>query len=212
MQLPRGTFRSIKKGISLHVICRELAESRFTGCCTFTSGLRTCTFVMESGRCILAEDQNLQGKNAWDTIAKNEKCEGDAYIADLTGAQIKISREFNKPAALGESNNPPALFREKPAAHSPATTVKDGMKTATKHEPVPPVAGRQLGGKPPQRSGTGAGAASREPSFDTDGFTLVDRDLDALDAMDIETMTQKIRSSAKQTVERLNLEHLMDQD
>jgi len=208
MQLPRGTFRSIKKGIALHAICHDLTESHFTGCCTFTSGPRTCTFVMESGRCILAEDQELQGHAAWAAIIKDGGREGEAVLADLSGAQIKISREFNKAADLGESSRPPALFREKAPAHDPAATAKGGTKPEAKREAVQPDGGRQH----LRRGSADANRAPREHALETDGFSLVDRDLDALDAMDIETMTEKIRSSAKMTVERLHLEHLMDND
>ncbi len=39
---------------------------------------------------------------------------------------------------------------------------------------------------------------------------MVDRDLQALDAMDLDTMSQKIRMNCKQMIEKLHLEHLID--
>jgi hypothetical protein len=162
---------------------------------------------MESGCCILAEDLELKGTDAWAAIAQDGDREGEAVLADLSGAQIKISREFNKAAVCGEPNRTPSLFREKASAHSPAATAKVGTKPVTKRGSVHPAEERQ-----PRRGDTCADKAPRATAFETDGFTLVDRDLDALDAMDIETITQKIRSSARMTVERLNLEHLMDND
>lgn len=211
MQLPRGTFRSIKKGIGLHALCRDLAESGFTGCCTFTSGPRICVFVMESGRCILAEDRELQGHAAWAAITKDGNREGEAVLADLSAAQIKISREFNKSAAISESSRPTSLFKERSPApsHDTAATARAVAKPGIKREHVQPDGERQ----PPRRSSQPPAArSSRDSVSETDGFTIVERDLDALDAMDIETMTEKIRTSARLTVERLNLEHLMEKD
>ena len=38
------------------------------------------------------------------------------------------------------------------------------------------------------------------------------RDLDALDALDIQTMTEKFRANCRQMIEKLELEHLLEKN
>ena len=65
MQLPRGTFRSIQKGVNFSDVLAELASSRFTGMCTISSATVNGTLVFRSGVCVLAKIQNFYGDKGW---------------------------------------------------------------------------------------------------------------------------------------------------
>jgi hypothetical protein len=47
---------------------------------------------------------------------------------------------------------------------------------------------------------------------ETDVAGIVNQDLAALERIDLESMTEKIRNTCKSTVQRLDLGHLMDED
>ena len=55
MQLPRGTFREIRKNTTIEDVLKELERTTFSGICSLSSDQGTGTLVYHSGTCILAK-------------------------------------------------------------------------------------------------------------------------------------------------------------
>ncbi len=136
MQLPRGTFREIKRGISVSVLLGELEKTGFSGICSFSFAESTGTLVFKAGKGILAKFLNRNGDAAWDELQKILDEEVDAALSTLDEAQIQLSLEFNKSSrlvkwALATPAKPPAQKAAHPHADHPATP-------APHHVPSPP--------------------------------------------------------------------------
>jgi hypothetical protein len=136
MQLPRGTFREIKKAELISSLLDELERTRFFGICSISSTLVSGTLVFKSGTCILAKIQKKSGNGAWDDLQKIRDNEVDAALSSLDEAQIQLALEFNKPcriikigetAPLPAGNPAPSRFAqpEKPVS-SPQRSVPVG--------------------------------------------------------------------------------------
>jgi len=95
MQLPRGKFRSVIKGVALNSLIQELAEVRYTGVVTITRNHELVTLVIQKGRYILAEYGSLRGDPAWEAINMLGEANVDAILADFTDAGLKLATEFN---------------------------------------------------------------------------------------------------------------------
>lgn len=96
MQLPRGTFREIKKSEQVGSILDEFEQKKFSGICNISSDKVSGTLVFKSGKCILAKVQNKSGDTAWDELLKMNIQEVDAALSSLDEAQIQLALEFNK--------------------------------------------------------------------------------------------------------------------
>ncbi|MEI7857519.1 MAG: hypothetical protein WCH85_08460 [Methanomicrobiales archaeon] len=96
MQLPRGTFREIKKNERVSSILDEFEQTRFSGICNISSEEVSGTLVFKSGKCILAKIQNKSGDGAWDELKKMSHKEVDAALSSLDEAQVQLALEFNK--------------------------------------------------------------------------------------------------------------------
>jgi hypothetical protein len=103
MQLPRGTFREIKKGQRLGDLLEELGRSRFSGICSISFEDTISTLVMKSGKCILATYAHMTGDAAYDEVGTIPDQEVDAALSTLDEAQIQLALEFNKPARIIKS-------------------------------------------------------------------------------------------------------------
>jgi len=105
MQLPRGTFREIRKSETIGEILTELERTKFSGICSISSGSGTGTLVLKSGKCILVKFHGKSGDTGWDELQKNLFEEVDAALSSLDEAQVQLSLEFNKACRLvrGES-------------------------------------------------------------------------------------------------------------
>jgi len=158
MQLPRGTFREIKKTVAIESLLRDLDGEKFTGIANISSQSLTATLVFKAGKCILIKFRNSRGDAAWDELQKAMSEEADAALALLGEAQIELALEFNKPfkiqmpgthapiraphrapapSASGEPHRP---AQAKPAA--PVAPLKSPIKSvpARQHVPAPPAA------------------------------------------------------------------------
>ena len=138
MQLPRGTFREIKKGITVSTLLGELERIGFSGVCSFSYGESTGTLVFKSGKEILAKFLNKNGDAAWGELQKILGEEVDAALSTLDEAQIQLSLEFNKSSRLVKSaRGPPA----KPQAQRPGplTAAFTTAQPARQAPPSPPV-------------------------------------------------------------------------
>jgi hypothetical protein len=112
MQLPRGTFLTIKRSTKFGDLFSELHEMKFTGVCTISAKSGNGTIVFKHGKRILAEFQNTTGDSAWDDVQKIISEKGDASLSTLSEAQIQLSLEFNKTClvAKGAKTEKPALM------------------------------------------------------------------------------------------------------
>jgi hypothetical protein len=226
MQLPRGTFNSIKKNILLHALLEEIESQKFSGYCTVTSGDTTFSIVFKSGMYMLADYEKNEGEAAWNQIRDRMDQQVDAALTSLTNQQLELCVEFNehaviphdarrkpqqqvKPAATVQAQQKPVTRQVYPNTVAPKPHAAGSVRSAyvdAPDEPKPKGTGRLSQGKAPEPA-----AAQISPEFvtESDGGSNIDRDLDALEAMDLEEMTKKIRDNCKITVERLHLEHLL---
>ncbi|NYT20390.1 MAG: hypothetical protein GKC07_01140 [Methanomicrobiales archaeon] len=199
MQLPRGTFRGLKRGSGLHSLIREMEEECLSGYCKIVSGETSILLVFSDGKIVLAEYGSLAARAAMDAISRTGEEPVDAVLHGLSDAQIELALEFNPSARIDR------------AARAPT-----GMRS-----PPPPLRHNIPRPHPePRAAGTGSGAhRAMEPGFPGRGIpsepaddetSLLMRDLDALDALDIQAMTEKFRANCRQMIEKLELEHLLE--
>lgn len=157
MQLPRGTFREIRKNVAIESLLHALDGEKFSGVANISSQSYTGTLVFKAGKCILVKVQNSRGDSGWDEIQKAGSREVDAVLSLLGDAQIDLALEFNKtcrilksgkqaPAQAPHRPAPSASLEpsrsvqpQKPAA--PVTPLKPPVKPApTRHHvPAPPT-------------------------------------------------------------------------
>jgi hypothetical protein len=110
MQLPRGTFREIKKSTEFGGLLEELQQMRFTGICTISHGSANGIIVFKSGKRILAEYEKNIGDAAWDKLQNIVEETVGAVLSTLDEAQIQLSLEFNKSCRIlnvGKAEQPP---------------------------------------------------------------------------------------------------------
>lgn len=202
MQLPRGTFRELKRGMGLHSLIREMEEACLTGYCKIVSGDTPILLVFSNGKIILAEYGTLTARAAMEEISRTGGGQVDAVLHELSDAQIELALEFNPSARVDRTEGRGAGMRSTLSGSRP--------------HPVPPYRGSSPAGsgrlssrgtEPAtfSRHGIASGASDEETS-------LLMRDLDALDALDIETMTEKFRANCRQMIEKLELEHLLEKN
>ena len=119
MQLPRGTFREIRKSETIGEILTELERTKFSGICSISSGSGTGTLVLKSGKCILVKFHGKSGDTGWDKLQKNLFEEVDAALSSLDEAQVQLSLEFNKACRLVRGGGKSAQVAAEPQKSSP---------------------------------------------------------------------------------------------
>lgn len=158
MQLPRGTFREIRKGETIGSLTQDLERSKFSGICSISSGKRSGTLVLKGGKCILAKFQGKTGDAGWEELQKDLSAETDAALSTLDEAQIQLSLEFNKncrlikgektPRELPRQSSQPVSEPVKKSAppvhmdfHTPATrqVSRPAVPIVPVHHPAPPI-------------------------------------------------------------------------
>jgi len=153
MQLPRGTFREIRKSVAIESLLKELDGEKYSGVANISSPSLTGTLVFKAGKCILVKFQNNRGDAAWDELLKAGSEEVDAALSLLGDAQIELALEFNRPCRILKSgkhapaqasrratpsapHEPPRSFpAQKPAV--PAAPSKPLAKPVPSHHQVP---------------------------------------------------------------------------
>lgn len=235
MQLPRGRFRSIEKGERLGNLLDKLRSDQFSGVCSIICRGHSIETVIEKGRILLASCDDLLGDDAMGVIGSLLEQQYDASISDLTPAQLKLSFEFNRACIV---RHPIASEKEIPQTQpkksdnvfiddiSPLkiseskteTVIPKSHKTSPREGRVKEVQPQQsrrefLSGDetvtPKSPIGTSSGAGDEKVNPSESGYTLDDLDLKALDSMDLDVMTRKIRDNCKLLVERLHLGYLV---
>jgi hypothetical protein len=146
MQLPRGTFREIKKHTKLGGLFEELQQTRFSGICTISFGKINGIIVFKSGKRILAEYENGIGDAAWDELQNIFEEFVDAALSTLDAAQIELSLEFNKSCRIlkvgkTEDHPPPTIPSTPPQGvrKSPLHHAKPEEAATVKNNPAPPL-------------------------------------------------------------------------
>jgi hypothetical protein len=142
MQLPRGTFREIRKSVVIESLLQELDGERFSGVANISSPSRSGTLVFKGGKCILVKGQNSRGDAAWDEVQNAGNEEVDAALSLLGDAQIELALEFNKPfRILKPLKQAPAPASHRPPAPSASQHPRAAMaqKTGTPVAPLKPA-------------------------------------------------------------------------
>lgn len=215
MQIPRGTFRALKRGCDLHTLIQELKDTAFSGYCRISPGSGSITIVFEKGNIRLAEYDSLEGDAALERIFQSGPVTVDTVLHDLSDAQLGLAVEF-----------------------SPLSVVKSGRKMILTDQQGSPGVGRSYHGTPLDFRNTGLKKEINDPGSQPvhadpqktpaekpgvkseisriqahdDDASLLSRELEALDTMDIENMAAKFRANCRLMMERLELEHLIDQN
>lgn len=130
MQLPRGKFREIVRGVPLGPLLLELNEVRYTGILKLTWDSSTCTLVFQNGLVILAEYPPQAGDSAWETITRLGDQAVGGILSDLDAVQMRLVIEFNAPFILSVPAIPGKDFGGPKKGPAPAGTMT---------EPVPVV-------------------------------------------------------------------------
>jgi hypothetical protein len=226
MQLPRGKFRSIKKGVPLGDILDEMATSRFSGICSFSSNTVNGTMVFKGGLVILAKVQDQYGDPAVIEARLVVDQVIDAVLSDLDGTQMQLALEFNKHAHVQKEGNWQGVSMQK-AKSTPAQDIqkkrapepdlkskpkeKDFIKSgpATPTSPAEPLLPRKeipaedlSGAREPPLQGQ---PASQEPQLSS-----AEKEFETFDSMDLEDVARKIRRDSKIILKQLDLDHLME--
>ena len=127
MQLPRGTFREIKKSTKFGGLLEELQQTRFSGICTISFEKAGGIIVFKSGKRILAEYEKHIGDAAWEELQKIIEESVGTALSTLDEAQIQLSLEFNKSCRILKLGN---------AEQSPPSTIPSAQPPLVKKSPV----------------------------------------------------------------------------
>ncbi|MDD1677647.1 MAG: hypothetical protein LUO93_00495 [Methanomicrobiales archaeon] len=187
MQLPRGTFHSIKKYVTFRSLLDETVTSQFTGSILISFPDGVSFLVLEAGRAVLASCQNLCGKDALKRMEGMGDMRVDAELTALNGSQLALAQEFNKSCQTRLESGSSVFFGKKEAF--PRQNHVPAEKTV-----ITPVA------KPSTKPRTTFGEGEVEH--------LLHGELDALDRMDLAKISGKFRLNAESIARELKLDHL----
>lgn len=196
MQLPRGTFCGIRKNEGIAGLILELEQSEFTGICSFSLRAGTATMVFSSGSCILAEIPGKNGDPACAGLMAMGSETADAALSTLDATQVRLALDFNKTCRTTAQASPvvksPWSARSAPA---PADVLSPRNLDESLFEGPADTA-------PPGKPAEGIDEEIPVPSGYED-------DIDTLDHMDLDAVSDKIRRDCKTLIQQLDLEHLM---
>lgn len=203
------------RGIRLDEMADELKKDQFTGYCTISRDKSEIVMVFRKGALLLARYDAMEGDAAWDRIGSLGNDTVDAVLSNLSDMQVELALEFNSNARIKRSPSrehrtpaPPARkvrVAEPDISRERVVPVQNERRRPEEIPPPPPIREKETlekstSSKPEQ-------SASVPPGEDYSGLY---KELDALDSMDIESMTQKIRNNCMVMIEKLNLEHLIE--
>jgi len=234
MQLPRGTFRSIQKGVNFSEILAEMGSSRFTGMCTLSSAVLNGTLVFRSGVCVLAKIQDQYGDKGWATLIAVPDLVTDLALSDFNTAQIQLALDFNKKArvTLSTPSQPkpvipaPAPVRpsheqakqplhvkreqKKREAVKQSAVVGEAVPAPAIHEEKPVV--QEIVPEPGKREEIGKEIRKEgpEPVSEKSRGSAEESELDMFDSMDLDDVAHKIRKDCKIILKQLQLDHLTE--
>ncbi|MDD1706536.1 MAG: hypothetical protein LUQ12_05795, partial [Methanoregulaceae archaeon] len=189
----------------MQTLIHELMQSSFSGYAKIIHGSSTMLLVVEKGTPLLAECDSLSGNAAWDYMRRIEGANVDAVLHDLDSAQLKLVIEFNPSARIDarqtgrtepkkESITRAVHLTGSPEA-SGKTVVYDRdpflIPKKPETEPIPVYVWRK--GESREKKPDEGEPVLVPPKEDTN--SLLSKELDALNVMDIETMASKFRAN-----------------
>ena len=141
MQLPRGTFREIRKSVAIESLLQSLDKETYSGIANISSKSLSGTLVFKSGKCILVKVGNSRGDIGWGELWKscNEEMAVDALLSVLNDAQIELALEFNKPCRILVSD----MFAQSRVAPRSVPEQKPAASAESLKHPVKPVPATQ---------------------------------------------------------------------
>jgi hypothetical protein len=213
MQIPRGTFRALKRGCSLPALIEELRSSAFNGYCRIALGSGLITLVFKKGHILLAGYDALEGDAALERILQSGLVTIDAVLHDLSPVQLGLAMEFSPFSIVTTETEGISTGKQGSVSGNNDGTSPDLRKTGLTKE-LPDRGNRPVHATPHDIPVEKPGANSEIPRIQVtdDDASLLSRELDALDTMDIELMAAKFRANYRLLMERLELEHLIDQN
>jgi len=214
MQIPRGTFRALRRGCDLNTLIQEMKDTAFNGYCRIAPGSGSIIIVFEKGNIRLAEYNTLEGDSALERIFQSGPVTVDAVLHDFNAAQLDLAVEFS-PLALVKSKRRRIKTDEtrSDVVIKPDSRISPGLSNTGLKKEMPDTGTRPIHTGP--HIPTEKNMINHEISnilAPDDDASLLSRELDALDAMDIEDMAAKFRANCRLMMERLELEHLIDQN
>lgn len=134
MQLPRGTFSGLNKGVIVAQLFESLRTSRFTGYSAISWPEGKATVVFEEGALIMAQVPPERGDAAAGSLASIKDSAVDAELYTFSELQMKMVRDSNSAFEISDkvgSLQPPLKMQklpEKPhkyVPHSPGGNDED---------------------------------------------------------------------------------------
>jgi hypothetical protein len=190
----------LKRGSVLHSLIGEMERARFTGYCKIVSEKAPVLLVFSDGKIVLAECGTLIAHAAMEEISHSGDTPVDSSLHELSSAQIQLALEFNHEARVDAGVKPGRIYIARSQPRRDDTTP----------HPKSPTVGPSTGSHRvtvPERS------SDHRTFVPADEETaLLIRDLDALDSLDIQAMTENFRASCRQMIKKLELEHLLEKD
>jgi hypothetical protein len=242
MQLPRGTFQGIKKDIGWADLLEELQGMRFTGSVNFEVDRTAVNLVFRKGKMILSEFGSDKGDAALECMTGLGDRNVDASLSEMTDPQLSLALEFNPESRIQNSSRSPRAAPEEKAINiQPARpqepreipqesitgetklTASPGSSTGPSEvislveaiergqggEESDKPASIPVAGPPGEIYSHQKKVANLEETEDNESM---ERDLRALDEMDLDGMSDKIRTNCRFIVEKLNLGHLIEDE
>ncbi|HEX3001669.1 MAG TPA: hypothetical protein VHN82_04790, partial [Methanoregula sp.] len=225
MQLPRGTFREIRKKVVLQDTLSELEKTRFSGTCGIVAGPATGSFVFREGTCILAKFRGETGAAGIRAMLGSALDAVDVILSTLDETQIKLALEFNPGCRVRKetsfaspgSKAPEPVITHKTVVIHPA---KSGVPPSGRPGKRPVISAEASIPQQPAGSGRVAPRVLTHPPKEEQHMAKpstpapgekddFEDDIYALDTMDLDLVTSRIRSDCKNLVRQLDLEHLI---
>ncbi len=211
MQLPRGSFRDLKRDSGLQSLISQMRDNSFSGYSFITLGETSILLVFSKGIIILAEYGETKGPAAMEQISHLGDRPIEVILHSLTDTQLQLALEFNPDCMLagehmeGAGRGPPLSKR---VIISPSTGERkeDGIKLP--EEKI--LSDTDLSGRP--GSGRPKSVQPVLPKGAEDESSILIQQLDALDVLEIKSMTEKFRGSCRRILEKLELEGLLEQE
>lgn len=222
MQLPRGTFREIRKGIQIGSLVAELIGEKYTGIASISSPDASGTLVFRQGKFLLVKFRNARGDAALDEIQNAGRQVVDAALSLLGDTQIELALEFNKPCRLtrsGKNISTQATFRPgtpeypgvpRPPSSGPAVKPKSLHPPLPAHSPISPARAADTSRRAPSPHPVTTEVPPAPAGKPAEAETTFEDDLTTFENLDIDSVTDKIRNDCKSMIKQLHLDHLME--
>jgi hypothetical protein len=219
MQLPRGTFREIIKNRPLGSIIENLERTDFSGVCSIPAAAVAGTLVFKNGRFILAKIHGKAGDAAIHELPPLGNLHVDAALATLDTPQIQLALEFNKQFLIKKADrvlvdttrNQGPAEKHPQVSHTPDKKPDPSTFVAVPDSRYVVIRKPAFSGipRPGEQHSKNRKIVTEIPVQDTGDPDSFENDISTLEAMNLDTTTEKMRRDCKTLVQQLDLEHLM---